>query len=161
MSAILVDLPDLEATERLGAALAQQVRAGDLLFLEGELGAGKTTLARAIGEGLHADPPLSSPTFVLVSEHSGRLPIWHLDAYRLDPGSDPLALGLVDLRNEVGVTIVEWAKHLAWSDESATMQIDLESHGSGRRATIRCEAPGRLDEIATAALATGLRAGVA
>jgi tRNA threonylcarbamoyladenosine biosynthesis protein TsaE len=66
-----IELNDLAATQRLGTIIAHHLRAGDRLLLIGEVGSGKTTLARAIGSALHADPPLTSPTFLLVSEHQG------------------------------------------------------------------------------------------
>lgn len=159
MSRLEIELPDLAATACLGAAIAPHLRAGDLLLLEGELGAGKTTLARAIGEGLRADPPLASPTFVLASEHAGRLPIWHLDAYRLEAGGDPVALGLIDTRNERGVTIVEWGERLSFGSGTATMQIDLEEFDQGRRATMIDTDSARLDQIAVTLRAAGLHVG--
>lgn len=156
MSGLHIELPNLAATARLGAAIAQGLRPGDLLLLEGELGAGKTTLARAIGEALQADPPLTSPTFVLASEHAGRLPIWHLDAYRLEAGGDPVALGLIDAQNEHGVTIIEWGERLSIAPESATLQVSLEGEGTRRRALIRGSDAERLNQFAAAVRAAGL-----
>ena len=114
MSALNLTLSTLERTQQFGALLAGLLQPGDRLFLIGEIGAGKTTLARAIGAALQADPPLTSPTFVLMSEHHGTMPIWHGDAYRLPDGSDPLAHGLIDERQARGLTIMEWPNLLNW-----------------------------------------------
>jgi len=114
VSALNLTLSTLEQTQRFGALLAGLLGPGDRLFLIGEIGAGKTTLARAIGAALQADPPLTSPTFVLMSEHHGTMPIWHSDAYRLPEGSDPLAHGLIDERQASGLTIMEWPNLLHW-----------------------------------------------
>ncbi len=114
MSALNLTLSTLDRTQQFGALLAGILQPGDRLFLIGEIGAGKTTLARAIGAALQADPPLTSPTFVLMSEHHGTMPIWHGDAYRLPDGSDPLAHGLIDERQASGLTIMEWPNLLNW-----------------------------------------------
>lgn len=121
MSALNLTLSTLDRTQQFGALLAGLLEPGDRLFLIGEIGAGKTTLARAIGAALQADPPLTSPTFVLMSEHHGTMPIWHGDAYRLPDGSDPLAHGLIDERQASGLTMMEWPNLLRWptSDVSA------------------------------------------
>ena len=78
-------LPDLAATEALGLFIGRRAAAGDVLTLEGDLGCGKTTLTQAIGRGLEvpADQYITSPTFALLHEYGGRLPLYHMDLYRL------------------------------------------------------------------------------
>ena len=120
-----VTLQGLDKTTALGAVIAEHLRPGDRVLLHGEMGAGKTTLARSIGSALQAAPPLSSPTFILLSEHSGRLPIWHLDAYRLGPGADPNASGLLDERQLLGVTLIEWPDYFGIFADSRLGVSDL------------------------------------
>lgn len=112
MSLVTITLGSLAATTSLGAVIGASLRPGDRILLSGDLGSGKTTLARAIGAALHAEPELTSPTFVLVSEHRGDLPIWHVDAYRLPVGSDALRAGVIDERQQRGITLIEWPEHL-------------------------------------------------
>jgi tRNA threonylcarbamoyladenosine biosynthesis protein TsaE len=109
---ITVSLGSLAETTSLGTAIGASLSPGDRILLSGDLGSGKTTLARAIGSALHAEPELTSPTFVLVAEHQGDMPIWHVDAYRLPAGSDALRAGIIDERQQHGVTIIEWPEHL-------------------------------------------------
>src|SRR5690606_15464738 len=83
-----------EQTDRIGAHIAQTLRAGDVITLNGELGAGKTRLVRAIVDGLDGgDVLVSSPTFVIVQQYPVRLPVYHIDAYRLADSDEFLALG--------------------------------------------------------------------
>ena len=161
MSALNLTLSTLEQTQQLGALLAGLAQPGDRLFLIGEIGAGKTTLARAIGATLQADPPLTSPTFVLMSEHHGTMPIWHGDAYRLPDGSDPLAHGLIDERQGSGLTIMEWSNLLHWPTSgggAAQITITLQPGASEeqRIAQIAWDDAARLERLQKALCAAGL-----
>ncbi|MBJ7282254.1 MAG: tRNA (adenosine(37)-N6)-threonylcarbamoyltransferase complex ATPase subunit type 1 TsaE, partial [Acidimicrobiia bacterium] len=97
----------VETTRALGGALAAILREGDLIILSGDLGAGKTALAQGIGAGLGVSEPMLSPTFTVVREYIGRLPLQHLDVYRLGHLQEVLDLGIDEVL-DIGVTIVEW-----------------------------------------------------
>ena len=88
--------PDPAATTALGRALAGVAEAGDLICLWGDLGAGKTQLAKAIGAGLNVGETITSPSFILMAEYVGRLPLFHVDPYRLTRAEDALPGGLLD-----------------------------------------------------------------
>ena len=98
-----------EETRALGAAIAPVLRVHDVLALSGELGAGKTTLVQGIARGLGAEEHVASPTFTLVREYmSGRIPIAHVDVYRLDRMQEVVDLALDELEDGECVVIVEW-----------------------------------------------------
>ncbi len=134
LKAIRIDLADEPAMDRLGRAIASAVLPNDVLGLIGPLGAGKTRLSRAIAEGLGVDPrAIASPTFVLIHEYEGRLPVFHFDAYRLDGPAAFEALGVADYWEAGGVCLVEWADRVsALLPESATY-LTIEPTGETSR----------------------------
>lgn len=99
-------------TIALGERLGRVARAGDLICLWGDLGAGKTQLAKGIAAGLDVRDTVTSPTFILMNEYDGRLPLFHVDLYRLADASDALAGGVVDDRQADGLTVVEWPERM-------------------------------------------------
>jgi tRNA threonylcarbamoyladenosine biosynthesis protein TsaE len=99
-----------EETRRFGAVIGANVCPGDIILLTGTLGAGKTCLTQGIARGLDIDDYVSSPTFVLVREHQGRLPLYHADLYRLDDIREIAMLGMDEYFYGRGVTVVEWAE---------------------------------------------------
>jgi tRNA threonylcarbamoyladenosine biosynthesis protein TsaE len=98
-------------TEAVGEHLGRGLRTGDLLLLEGDLGAGKTTFVRGVARGAGSSAPVASPTFQLVRVYPGRLQLAHVDLYRLEAGSDLLDLGLEELLDQ-GAVVVEWGDRL-------------------------------------------------
>ena len=98
-----------DETLRIGAELGERLQPGDALLLTGDLGAGKTTLTQGIAVGLGVAERPRSPTFVMATEYQGRLPLYHLDLYRVDELSELGDLGLDEYLNGDGVTVVEWA----------------------------------------------------
>ncbi len=105
--------PDLVTTQRLAQALAHQAFPETVLLLQGDLGSGKTTFTQAFGQALGIREPITSPTFILVQEYyGGRLPLFHCDCYRLDP-DQVMEIGLQELWESPGVTVVEWPERLA------------------------------------------------
>ena len=125
--------PDAAATRALGERLGAAAAAGDVIALIGPLGAGKTELARGIARGLDVVGPVSSPTFVLVAEHEGRLPLFHVDGYRLAGPEDALAAGLLDERGAEGVTVVEWAERLEVALPVGRLEIRIDGSGDDPR----------------------------
>jgi tRNA threonylcarbamoyladenosine biosynthesis protein TsaE len=120
---------DPAATTALGRALGAVARAGDLVCLWGELGAGKTHLAKAFGAGLGVTETITSPSFILMAEYEGRLPLFHVDPYRLAGAEDALQGGLLDERQSAGVTLVEWPERLG--DALPPERLDVRIQGSG------------------------------
>ena len=121
------------ATRALAARLAAVARPGDLLCLVGDLGAGKTQFAKGFAVGLGITDTVSSPTFVLMSEYEGRLPMFHLDLYRLDDAADAMAGGLLDERQLAGVVLVEWAERLGPALPAARLDVLIEGTGDEPR----------------------------
>lgn len=100
-------------TRRLGARLADMLNPGDVLALIGELGTGKTRWVQGVCQGLGVTEPVISPTFTLVNEYQGRLPVFHVDLYRLTGAAEALTFGLEDYLYDDGVTLIEWADRAA------------------------------------------------
>ena len=100
-----------EKTMALAQMLAKRLRAGDVLTLSGDLGAGKTTFVKGLAKGLHIQRNVNSPTFTLIKEYEGRLPLYHMDVYRLD--SEEEDLGYDEYFDGDGVTVIEWAEKIA------------------------------------------------
>jgi len=130
----MIELPTPADTRRLGERLAGVLRAGDLVVLAGELGAGKTVLAKGIAAGLGVPGPVTSPTFVIARIHrGGRLPLVHVDAYRLGGVAEVDDLDL-DAAVDESVTVVEWGVGLVERLVDAHLQVRLTA-GSGEART--------------------------
>lgn len=138
-AALTVVCSDPGATTDLGTRLGAVAAAGDLICLWGDLGAGKTHLAKAIGAGLGVTATITSPSFILMAEYAGRLPLFHLDPYRLLDARDALAGGLLDERQADGVTLIEWPERLADALPEARLDVRIEGIGDEPR-TITLEA---------------------
>ena len=123
-------------TEALGARLAERLGPGDVVALTGELGAGKTCFTQGLARGLGVAGRAVSPTFVLINEYRGRLPVHHVDAYRTESLTELLDLGLDELFSGDGVTIVEWADKLLPLLPAHTVHVHIEGVGDEPR-TIR------------------------
>jgi tRNA threonylcarbamoyladenosine biosynthesis protein TsaE len=121
--------PDPAATTALGQSMGAVAQAGDLVCLWGELGAGKTHLAKAFGAGLGVTDTITSPSFILMAEYEGRLPLFHIDPYRLASAEDALAGGLIDDRHATGVTLIEWPERLG--DALPLDRLDVHIDGTG------------------------------
>jgi tRNA threonylcarbamoyladenosine biosynthesis protein TsaE len=129
----VVETADPAETRALAARLATVARPGDLVALLGDLGAGKTEFAKGFGAGLGVTEMISSPSFVLMAEHPGRVPLFHLDLYRLDGPDIVISDGLLDEREAEGVTLVEWADRLGRALPSARLDVRIEILPDDRR----------------------------
>ena len=134
----LVTCPGPAATRQLAARLASVARPGDLVCLWGELGAGKTVFAKGFGAGLGVPATITSPTFILMAEYLGRIPLFHVDLFRLADASDALAGGLLDERRAAGVTLVEWPDRLGPALPDQRLDVEIEGIGDEpRRVALR------------------------
>jgi len=131
-------LPDEAAVRALGARLAARLRAGDVITLSGDLGAGKTTLARGILEGLGQQGDIPSPTFNIVQTYAPpelSLPVWHVDLYRLSDPQEIHELGLGEALAD-GALLIEWPDRLGGLFADRALALHLEDAGEkGRRLT--------------------------
>jgi tRNA threonylcarbamoyl adenosine modification protein YjeE len=144
----LFPLPDLEATKRLGARIAAVLKCGDAVALQGELGAGKTTLARAILTGLGVEESVPSPTFTLVQTYATpALKISHYDLYRLKNAREMDELGL-DEALETGAALIEWPERAEDRLPPDRLNIELSGEREERRAIM--QGPGRWQELLNA-----------
>lgn len=140
-------LKDAQATRSLGVRLGESLRAGSVILLEGDLGAGKTTLVQGIGAGLGITDAIVSPTFTLINEYlEGRIPLYHLDLYRLE--SEAVA-GLhpesywEGVEMPLGIVAIEWADRLPYLPESYLhLNLTYLSEG-GRIAQLICVSTGK------------------
>ncbi len=139
MTELPLFLENLEMTQRLGKALGQMLPAGTVLLLEGELGTGKTSLIQGLGKGLGISDAIVSPTFTLINEyHDGRVPLYHLDLYRLSPSQvDELYLETYWQGVEVppGIVAIEWSERLL-HQPSSYLFIKLNHQEGSRQATL-------------------------
>jgi tRNA threonylcarbamoyladenosine biosynthesis protein TsaE len=100
-------------TRRFGARLGELLQGGESIALQGRLGTGKTRWVQGMGYGLQIDRPITSPTFTLVCEYTGRLPLYHIDLYRIGNADEAFELGLEDYLYGEGVCVIEWAERIA------------------------------------------------
>lgn len=129
-------LPDVEATRSLGITLGKSLDAGSVILLAGDLGSGKTTLVQGIGIGLGITEPIVSPTFTLINEYlGGRLPLYHIDLYRLQP-QEAVALNLETYWEggefPLGIVAIEWAERLNYQPPSY-LRVCLQEQGDRER----------------------------
>ena len=132
-----LEIASISEMEIFAATLAQRVRVGDLLLLDGPLGAGKTFLAQGLIKSLGVKEQVTSPTFVMVKSYQGALPIHHIDAYRLLDFPNPRqAFDELDIDIEGSLTIVEWGKQFDLTGEALHIKIEI---GTGQSRTLTVE----------------------
>lgn len=131
-----IELPTLEETREFASSLAGQVTPGTILALHGDLGAGKTTLVQFICQSLGVTAPVDSPTFVLMQEYSGKIPIVHIDLYRIKDPEETVELGFGDFLDN-SLTLIEWPEIIEHMLPDETIHIELGFLEKGRRLRIR------------------------
>lgn len=142
-------------TREIGRALGDTARPGDVLWLHGELGAGKTELTKGVAAGLAGADPVSSPSFALIHEYrGGRLPLYHVDLYRLESAA-AMDLGLEDYLEDTGVTVVEWGERLprAFFEDGLDLTLEPAGDEDARRLTFCPRGPAGAAWLARAAAA--------
>lgn len=108
---MIIEINNLEELEKLGIKLGSLLEKKDVICLNGDLGAGKTTFTQAIGKGLGVTEYITSPTFTIINEYEGRLPLYHFDIYRLGDEEELDLLGAQDYFYSDGVCVIEWANN--------------------------------------------------
>lgn len=138
MKTFEIELHSLTATESLGVLLGKIATAGDVICLNGDLGAGKTTLSQYIARGLGVDPThyVTSPSFAIMQEYPGRIPLYHMDFYRLGSGADVEELGFDEYFYLSGLTLIEWSSiaHEVLPEDRLEIFLTVTSE-HGRKAT--------------------------
>ena len=126
-------------TKQLGRALGKNLKAGDVVTLDGELGAGKTVFTSGIAEALGYSGYVTSPTYTIVNEYLGlKTDLFHVDAYRLDNPDEIIDIGLGDYLNSMGIVVIEWADRINMHIPADSIKVIIEKCGSGDDArTIR------------------------
>jgi len=122
-----------DETRDIASRLASVAQPADVICLWGELGAGKTVFAKGFGAGLGVRDTISSPSFVLMGEYAGRLPLFHIDLYRLAGVEDAYSRGLVDERQADGVTLIEWPDRLGSALPADRLDVRIEGTGDAPR----------------------------
>jgi tRNA threonylcarbamoyladenosine biosynthesis protein TsaE len=131
-----------EETRALAAALAAVASPGDRIALVGPLGAGKTQFAKGFAVGLGVTEVVSSPSFTLMAEYAGMLPLFHQDLYRLSGAEEAMAGGLIDERQTEGVTLTEWAERLPAEMDPGRLTVTIDVlEGDERTITVRPRSP--------------------
>ena len=122
-------------TKNYGKILAQLLEGGEIIGLRGELGSGKTCLVRGVVEGLGVgkDAWIRSPTFTLINEYHGRLPVYHIDLYRVSGRAEQAALDLREYLYGDGVCLVEWFEYLAADEAEECLEVNIAHAGANRR----------------------------
>lgn len=150
---VRMQLDSRRETVRLGTSLAATAHAGDLLVLSGDLGAGKTFLARAMGRalGVPKDVRITSPTFTLVHQYPARLPLVHADLYRVHDAHGLVELGLQELRGDGCLVVVEWGEPYVTQLGGDALVVRLELAPRGRLAVLAATGPRAAEWLVEAA----------
>ena len=120
-------------TEEAACKLGQKLSPGDVIAFRGGLGAGKTTFVRGLARGLGSDSEVSSPTFALVHEYEGKVPLYHFDMYRITTVEDLYSTGFFDYLDSGGIRAIEWSENIEAVLPSGTIFVEIQPDGESRR----------------------------
>jgi len=141
---VVITTQSTEETEEVGRLMGRAVTGPLVLTLAGDLGSGKTCFARGLARGLGVDEayPVTSPTYTIVNEYPGRLPLFHLDLYRLGGGDELEEIGYRDMLQQGGVMVVEWPERSDDAELGTDLVITMREEGPDERViTMRCLHP--------------------
>ncbi len=127
----VIKTQSVEETQKVAYAIGKWVKPGMILTLEGDLGAGKTTFTKGLAKGLDIKRNVNSPTFTIIKEYQGRLPLYHMDVYRLENGADEI--GLDDYLYGEGVCVIEWASMIEDLLPNERLDIKIFRDGESER----------------------------
>ena len=122
-----------EETIELGKKIGKLLKKGDIIAMQGTLAAGKTTITKGIAQALGITETITSPTFCLISEYEGTIPLYHMDVYRLDGTEDFINLGTDDMLYGDGVSIIEWSEKIMEELPSSTIILKITPLEDGKR----------------------------
>ena len=122
-----------EETISLGQKIGKLLKKGDIIAMQGTLAAGKTTITKGIAQALGITETITSPTFCLISEYQGSMPLYHMDVYRLDGTEDFINLGTDDMLYGDGVSIIEWSEKIMDELPSSTIILKITPQDDGKR----------------------------
>lgn len=132
----------IEETQKLGKALGAILKPGDVVLLNGDLGAGKTTFTQSVAKGLDIQEIVNSPTFNIVNEYdSGSISLFHFDLYRIEDSEELFEIGFEEYFEKDGVVIIEWAEKFKEEIDSEFLEIYIENRGEERNFVISSEYP--------------------
>ncbi len=121
-----------EETIELGKKIGSLLAPGDIIAMQGTLAAGKTTITKGIADSLGVKDTITSPTFCLISEYEGKMPLYHMDVYRLDGAEDFINLGVDDMLYGKGVCLIEWSEKIMEELPDSTIILRLEPLEEGK-----------------------------
>ena len=127
----IIKTTSVDETQKIAYIIGQNIKKGMVLTLEGDLGAGKTTFTKGLAKGLEIKRNVNSPTFTIIKEYQGRLPLYHMDVYRLESGADEI--GLDDYLFGEGVCVVEWASMIEDLLPNERLDIKIFREGESER----------------------------
>lgn len=140
---VMIRTNSVAQTEQLAQLVATVLKPCDLIILKGDLGAGKTAFVRGLGAALNVDGPVTSPTFALVQTYDGKLPIHHLDVYRLNHLHEAHDLGLSELLDDDAVTVIEWGDRISAVLPQEYLEISIEIGDNPEDRTVTMHLSGR------------------